>query len=84
MSLFGCVDYHPLIAVTIKNKYHLPRIDILFDQLAGAKVFSKIDLHSVRAWHYSYLLMPVLHGSKGIDLNEEVVGRVVGKGLHLS
>jgi hypothetical protein len=41
-----CVDYRPLNAVTIKNKYPLPRIDILFDQLAGAKVFSKIDLHS--------------------------------------
>jgi hypothetical protein len=40
-----CVDYRPLNAVTIKNKYPLPRIDILFDQLAGAKVFSKIDLH---------------------------------------
>jgi hypothetical protein len=40
-----CVDYHPLNAVTIKNKYPLPRIDILFDQLAGAQVFSKIDLH---------------------------------------
>jgi hypothetical protein len=33
-----------LNAVTIKNKYPLPRIDILFDQLAGTKVFSKIDL----------------------------------------
>jgi hypothetical protein len=41
-----CVDYHPINTVTIKNKYPLPRIDILFDQLAGAKVFSKIDLHS--------------------------------------
>jgi hypothetical protein len=40
------VDYRPLNAVTIKNKYPLPRIDILFDQLAGAQVFSKIDLHS--------------------------------------
>jgi hypothetical protein len=43
-SLRLCVDYRPLIVVTIKNKYPLPRIDILFDQLAGAKVFSKIDL----------------------------------------
>jgi hypothetical protein len=43
-SLRMCVDYHPLNAVTIKNKYPLPRIDVLFDQLAGAKVFSKIDL----------------------------------------
>jgi hypothetical protein len=41
-----CVDYRMLNAVTIKNKYPLPCIDILFDQLAGAQVFSKIDLHS--------------------------------------
>jgi hypothetical protein len=40
------VDYRPLIAVTIKNKYPLPCINILFDQLAGAQVFSKIDLRS--------------------------------------
>ena len=39
------VDYRPLNAVTVKNKYPLPRIDILFDQLVGAKFFSKIDLH---------------------------------------
>jgi hypothetical protein len=40
------VDYHALNEVTIKNKYLLPRIDDLFDQLRGACVFSKIDLQS--------------------------------------
>jgi hypothetical protein len=43
-SLRLCVDYRPLNAVTVKNKYPLPRINILFDQLAGAKVFSKVNL----------------------------------------
>jgi hypothetical protein len=45
-SLRLCIDYRPLNAVTIKNKYPLTRIDNLFDQLAGAKVFSKVDLYS--------------------------------------
>jgi hypothetical protein len=45
-SLRMCVDYRPLNAVTVKNKYPLPCIDILFDQLSKAKVFSKIDLRS--------------------------------------
>jgi hypothetical protein len=40
------MDYRPLNAVTIKNKYPLSHIDVLFDQLAKAKVFSKIDLRS--------------------------------------
>jgi hypothetical protein len=41
-----CVDYRSLNEVTVKNKYPLPRIDDLFDQLKGAYVFSKIDLRS--------------------------------------
>jgi hypothetical protein len=39
-----CVDYRLLNAITIKNKYPLPHIDILFDELVGAQVFFKIDL----------------------------------------
>jgi hypothetical protein len=39
-----CVDYRPVNAVTIRNKYPLPHIGVLFDQLAGAQVFSKFDL----------------------------------------
>src|SRR5215470_4865521 len=45
-SLRLCVDYRQLNKVTIKNKYPLPRIDDLIDQLKGASVFTKIDLRS--------------------------------------
>ncbi|XP_071678362.1 uncharacterized protein [Lolium perenne] len=41
-----CVDYRRLNEVTMKNKYPLPKIDDLFDQMNGAKVFSKIDLRT--------------------------------------
>jgi hypothetical protein len=49
-----CVDYRSLNEVTIKNKYPLPRIKDLFDQMKGAGVFLKIDLrpeyHQLRIW----------------------------------
>nr|GEZ14302.1 putative reverse transcriptase domain-containing protein [Tanacetum cinerariifolium] len=41
-----CIDYRELNKLTIKNKYPLPRIDDLFDQLQGSSVYSKIDLRS--------------------------------------
>ena len=45
-SLRLCIDYRKLNRLTVKNRYPLPRINNLFDQLRGAKVFSKIDLRS--------------------------------------
>ena len=51
-SMRMCIDYRKLNKVTIKNRYPLPRIDDMLDQLQGAHVFSKIDLclgyHQVR------------------------------------
>ena len=41
-----CIDYRQLNKLTVKNKYLLPRIDDLFDQLKGESIFSKIDLQS--------------------------------------
>ena len=46
MTLQLCIDYRQLNQVTIKNRYPLPRIDDLFDQLRGARVYSKIDLRT--------------------------------------
>ena len=45
-KLYICIDYRALNKVTIKNNYLLPQIDDLFDRLAGAKYFSRIDLKS--------------------------------------
>jgi hypothetical protein len=43
-TLILCIEFRQLNTVTVKNKYHLPRIDDLFDQLKDVRIFSKIDL----------------------------------------
>ncbi|KAA3483420.1 RNA-directed DNA polymerase-like protein [Gossypium australe] len=57
-SMWMCIDY----MLAVKNKYPLPRIDDLFDQLRGAKVFSRIDLQymtfKTRYGYYEFLVMP--------------------------
>nr|GFC57311.1 putative reverse transcriptase domain-containing protein [Tanacetum cinerariifolium] len=45
-SFWMCIDYQELNKLTIKNRYPLPRIDDLFDQLQGSSVYTKIDLRS--------------------------------------
>jgi hypothetical protein len=62
-----CVDYRLLNKVTIKNKYPLPRIEDLFDQMKEASVFSKIDL---RSGYYQLKIresyMPKVHISRPV------------------
>ncbi|GJW73037.1 putative reverse transcriptase domain-containing protein [Tanacetum coccineum] len=65
-----CIDYRELNKLTVKNRYPLPRIDDLFDQLQGSSVYSKIDLRSgyeedipktafkTRYGHYEFQVMP--------------------------
>ena len=64
-----CIDYRALNKVTIKNKYPLPRIDDLFDQMKGTEVFSKIDLRS--SYHQLKIYpkdIPKLLSLRGMDI----------------
>ncbi|GKB92267.1 putative reverse transcriptase domain-containing protein, partial [Tanacetum coccineum] len=51
-----CIDYRELNKLTVKNRYPLPRIDDLFDQLQGSSIYSKIDLRT-RYGHYEFQVM---------------------------
>ena len=63
-----CIDYRQLNRVTIKNPYPLPRIDDLFDQLRGARVYSKIDLRT------GYLQLRV----RETEIPKTALGRIMG------
>jgi hypothetical protein len=63
-----CIDFRQLNKVTVKNKYPLPRIDDLFDQLKSEKIFSKIDLRSgyvLDEWCTQGLSRQVFHSLPG-------------------
>jgi hypothetical protein len=66
------VDYQPLNAITIQNKYPMPRIDILFDQLAGAIVFSMVDLclgyHQIKIYTKGILKMHSTPGTSCMSI----------------
>ena len=67
-SLRLCIDYRQLNKVMIQNRYLLPRIDDLFDQLRGARVYFKIDLRT------SYHQLKV----RETGIPKIVLGRVMG------
>ena len=67
-SLRLCIDYRQLKRVTIRNQYPLPRIDELFDQLQGSRVYSKIDLRSGYHLNRDLLVAP-----REFDLQVSVV-----------
>ena len=63
-----CINYRQLKRVMIKNRYPLPRIDDLFDQLRGVRVYSKIDLRT------GYHQLRV----RETDIPKTALGRVMG------
>ncbi|WMV55510.1 hypothetical protein MTR67_048895 [Solanum verrucosum] len=75
-SLKMCIDYRQLNKVTIKNKYLLPRIDDLFDQLQGATYFSKIDLKSGYHQLRSMAFLSHIMSGEGIKVDTQKIEAV--------
>ncbi|GJY75090.1 putative reverse transcriptase domain-containing protein, partial [Tanacetum coccineum] len=66
-SMRLCVDYRELNHITVRNRYPLPRINDLFDQLHGAKFFSKIDLRLTNGEEHEdhlRIMLEILHQKK--------------------
>nr|GFC98212.1 hypothetical protein [Tanacetum cinerariifolium] len=70
-SMRLCIDYRELNKITIRNRYPLPRIDDLFDQLQGAMHFSKIDLCCFHGFDESNLSRDILVFSKSKEEHED-------------
>ncbi|GJW57811.1 hypothetical protein Tco_0104542 [Tanacetum coccineum] len=69
-----CIDYRELNKLTVKNRYPLPRIDDLFDQLQGSQFFSKIDLRHFRV-HCNALIGLLMHNNDLWDFDDRVFVR---------
>ncbi|GJV34559.1 putative reverse transcriptase domain-containing protein [Tanacetum coccineum] len=69
--------------LTIKNRYPLPRIDDLFDQLQGSQYFSKIDLRSYLDKFVIVFIDDILIYSKTQEEHEVHLGHVIGDGIHV-
>nr|GFA68768.1 transposon Ty3-G Gag-Pol polyprotein [Tanacetum cinerariifolium] len=82
-SMRLCIDYRELNRITIRNRYPLPRIDDLFDQLQGAKYFSKIicDLESFEELKRRLVSAPILtlpSGSSGFQIYSDASKKGLG------
>jgi hypothetical protein len=80
-----CIDYRALNEFTIKNKYPLPRIEDLFDQLRGASVFSKIDLRSACSRRRLTSLFPIdMRHLQSVNLIYQLCSRLrVDRACHM-